>query len=106
MQEKKLRVTRTAGFTLIELLVVIAIIAILMGILLPTLSRARQSAGQLKCLSILRQFLVADQMYLNECNGCHLPAFLGNTTEASNMWSANVHFRRTLNLRTIGATEV
>src|SRR5688572_2367822 len=98
--------TLTAGFTLIELLVVIGIIAILIGILVPTLSRARQSAGQLRCLSILRQFLVADQMYLNDWNGFHLPASVGNTAEASNMWTANVHFRRALNLRTIELTEV
>src|SRR5687768_16547505 len=101
-----MRATLTAGFSLIELLVMIGIIAILIGILLPTLSRARQSAGQLQCLSILRQFVVADQMYLNDWKDFHLPAFLGNTPEAGNMWTANVHFRRALNLRTIEANEV
>ena len=106
MQEKKLRVTLTPGFSLIELLVVIGIIAILIGILVPTLSLIRQSAGQIKCASILRQFADADQMYLNEWKDFHLPAFLGNTREASNMWSANVHFRRALNLRTIELNEV
>ena len=106
MKATKLRVKLTAGFTLIELLVVVGIIAILIGILVPTLSRVRQSADQIKCAEILRQFLHADQMYVNDWKGFHLPAFLGNTTEASNMWSANVHFRRALNLRTIEANEV
>ena len=106
MRTRSTQSTASAGFSLIELLVVIGIIAILIGILLPTLIRARQAAGQIKCTSILRQFLAADQTYLNDWNDFHLPAFLGNTREASNMWSANVDFRRTLNLPTIEANEV
>jgi len=57
------------GFTLIELLVVIAIIALLMGILLPSLSKAIQRARRQACLSNLRNINSGLQLYLGDYEG-------------------------------------
>jgi prepilin-type N-terminal cleavage/methylation domain-containing protein/prepilin-type processing-associated H-X9-DG protein len=57
------------GFTLIELLVVMAIIAILAALLLPVLGRSKAPAQSAKCVSNLRQFALAAQMYWEDNNG-------------------------------------
>ncbi len=60
---------RARGFTLIELLVVMAIIAVVAAILFPVFSRAKQKAGQVKCLNNLRQIGIALGQYIADHSG-------------------------------------
>ncbi len=80
---------RRGGFGLVELLVTMAVIAVLLGMLLPALGRARESANRAKCLSNLRQLALAFTMYLNE-NKSRFPRPAQNGVQAPEDW---VHFQ-------------
>lgn len=70
---KRPKASVNKGFTLIELLVVISIIGLLMGILLPSLSRAREQAKIVVVNAELRQIGICLEMYMDENNGKHPP---------------------------------
>tara|TARA_E500000318_G_scaffold8683_4_gene8078 strand:- start:99 stop:1022 length:924 start_codon:yes stop_codon:yes gene_type:complete len=78
---------RRGAFTLIELLVVIAIIALLIGILLPSLSSARASAQRVVCQSNMRQLELAHQLYIEDYKGRFIDAALPHGSLAGDVRS-------------------
>src|SRR5437868_6107669 len=63
------RFAQSKGFTLIELLVVIAIIAILAGLLLPALARAKEKGKRIGCLNNLKQIGAGIMMFAEDFDG-------------------------------------
>ncbi|MEM1213249.1 MAG: DUF1559 domain-containing protein [Planctomycetota bacterium] len=88
MTDSRTQAVFPRAFTLIELLVVISIIALLIGILLPVLTSARESARTVGCLSNQRQIGLAVQVYGNENKGDIPLSYLGDVNFSYALYSS------------------
>src|SRR5687767_12827254 len=79
IRSQKHAVRRPTGFTLVEVLVVIGIIALLLAMLMPTLSGAKRKALQVACAANLRTNFMMMQMYANANKGWWCPPGKGYT---------------------------
>lgn len=111
------------AFTLAELLVVTGVIALICGLLMPALVKARRAAIQLSCASTLRQIAMSNQFYLNDYRDYYLPMKWGvsltrplgwpppppglvPSSVPNQNWVANHAFRKSVGIRVFGSARV
>jgi len=83
--ERVLASAREAGFTLLELVAVVTVVAIIMALLMPSLSASRRKADGIFCMNNLRQVHLAWEMYAED-HADHLPGVTGGSFNGTGKW--------------------